>query len=58
MQIDPRCNERYTALRQRGHSHGRALRTLADRLLATACAMQKSQTLFDPDRKPPRSTLA
>jgi transposase len=58
MQIDPRCKERYAALRRRGHSHGRALRTLADRLLAMACAMLKSQTLFDPDRRKPRPAAA
>ena len=51
MQTDPESKRRYAALRQRGHSHGRALRTLGDRLLATACAMLRSQTLYDPDRK-------
>ena len=50
MQVDPQSKKRYLALRQRGHSHGRALRTLADRLLAIACAML-SQTLFDPNHK-------
>ena len=47
-----------TALRKRGKSHGRALRTLADRLLAMACAMLKSQTLFDPNRRKPRPAAA
>jgi transposase len=42
-----RC--RYAALRQRGHSHGRALRSVADRLLAVACAMLARQTTFDPE---------
>jgi transposase len=51
MQIDEACKSRYAALRKRGHSHGRALRTIGDRLLAMACAMLKSQTPFDPDRK-------
>jgi transposase len=41
-----RC--RYAALRQRGHSHGRALRTVADRLLSVACTLLEQQTLFDP----------
>ena len=36
------------ALRQRGHSHGRALRTVADRLLSVACTLLEQQTLFDP----------
>ena len=31
-----------------GHSHGRALRGVADHLLAVACSMLKSQTLYDP----------
>lgn len=41
-----RC--RYASLRQRGHSHGRALRSVADRLLAVACAMLARQARFDP----------
>lgn len=47
---DPRSKERYRALRQRGQTHGRALRTVADRLLAVACAMLRSRTLFDSAR--------
>ena len=58
MQTDPKCKERYAALRRRGHTHGRALRTLGDRLLATACAMLKSQTLFDPERNTPQPASA
>lgn len=50
IQHDPRSRAKYTALRQRGHSHARALRSVADRLLAMLCAMLRSQTLFDPDR--------
>lgn len=49
-QHDPRSRGRYAELRQRGHSHGRALRTVADRLLAVACAMLASRSLFDPNR--------
>ncbi len=48
IQHDPLSRERYAALRQRGNSHGRALRTVADRLLGVACAMLKTRTLFDP----------
>jgi transposase len=48
-QRDPKCRARYTALRKRGHSHGRALRGVADRLLALACVLLQRQTLFDPD---------
>ena len=47
-QHDPKCRARYGALRQRGHSHGRALRSVADRLLGLACVLLKRQTLFDP----------
>src|SRR5207249_4842726 len=47
-QRDPRCRARYTALRKRGHSHGRALRGVADRLLALVCVLLQRQTLFDP----------
>ena len=36
----------YEALRTRGHTHGRALRSVADRLLAVACAMLKTGTLY------------
>ena len=45
---DPLSKARYRALRARGHSHGRALRTVGDRLLAVACAMLKNGTLYDP----------
>ena len=47
-QRDPKCRARYTALRKRGHSHGRALRGVVDRLLALACVLLQRQTLFDP----------
>src|SRR5208337_933525 len=49
IQHDVRSRARYAKLRKRGHSHGRALRSVADRLLAVACAMLKSQTTFDPE---------
>jgi len=48
-QRDPKCRARYAALRHRGHSHGRALRSVADRLLALACVLLQRQTLFDPN---------
>ena len=47
-QHDELSRRRYAALRQRGHSHGRALRTVADRLLSVACTLLEQQTLFDP----------
>jgi transposase len=46
---DPNSRRRYDALRQRGHSYGRALRTVADRLLGVACVLLRRQVLFDPD---------
>lgn len=48
---DPRSAAAYAELRRRGHSHGRALRTVADRLLAVACAMLRDSTLFDPSKR-------
>lgn len=48
VQHDPRSRAKYAALRQRGHGHARALRSVADRLLAVACAMLESRTTFDP----------
>jgi len=49
IQHDELSRRRYASLRQRGHSHGRALRSVADRLLAVACAMLTRRTLFDPE---------
>lgn len=49
IQHDELSRRRYASLRQRGHSHGRALRSVADRLLAVACAMLTRQALFDPE---------
>ena len=48
VQHDPISRSKYTALRSRGHSHGRALRSVADRLLNVACAMLRSGTTFNP----------
>src|SRR3546814_9258828 len=50
LQRDPRSRAKYSSLRQRGHGHARALRSVADRLLAMLCAMLRTQTLYDPDR--------
>ncbi len=49
IQHDPVSRDRYAVLRARGHGHGRALRSVADRLLGVACAMLQSQTLYDPN---------
>lgn len=49
IQHDDLSRRRYAELRKRGHNHGRALRSVADRLLAVACAMLVRQTPFDPE---------
>jgi transposase len=49
-QCDPRAKHHYQTLRQIGHSHGRALRGVADRLLALLVAMLRDQTLYDTTR--------
>ena len=48
VQNDQTSRDKYAACRARGHSHGRALRSVADRLLNVACAMLKNRTTFDP----------
>ncbi len=48
VQLDPVSKAKYQALRQRGHGHARALRTVGDRLLNVACAMLRNQTVFTP----------
>jgi transposase len=50
---DPKSRGRYEALRARGHSYGRALRGVADRLLELACVLLRRQVLFDPDHGAP-----
>jgi transposase len=46
--LDPHWKARYAALRAGGHSHGRALRGIGDRLLATMVAVLKTRTPYDP----------
>jgi len=61
VQHDARSRAKYVALRGRGHSHGRALRSVADRLLNVACAMLKNRTLFNPSsiyRRPMKRRLS
>jgi transposase len=53
VQNDPVSHRRYEALRARGHSYGRALRGVADRLLGVACVLLRRQVLFDPDHGAP-----
>ena len=49
VQRDPISKAKYAALRARGHGHARALRSVADRLIAVACAMLENQTVFATD---------
>lgn len=51
VQHDPKSKAGYAALRARGHTHGRALRSIGDRLLALACAMLRDQTAYDAARR-------
>ncbi len=55
-QHDARSRSRYAALRARGHSHGRALRTVADRLLGIACVMLANRTTYDPQHEAARAS--
>ena len=47
-QRDPASRAYYATLRARGHSHGRALRSVADRLLRILMTLLERGQLFDP----------
>jgi hypothetical protein len=51
MQKDARAKQHYASLRQRGHSHGRSLRGVADRNLAMLMSMLKSGSMYDPAKR-------
>jgi len=55
IQNDRRSRAKYDALRSRGHSHARALRSVGDRLLKVACSMLKNGTLYDPTLAPAKT---
>ncbi len=55
---DPAAREHYAVLRQGGHTHGRALRGVADRLLRILCAMLRNGELYDPNRHRERHAAA
>ena len=46
----------YAALRKRGHSHARALRSIGSRLIGVACAMLSTGELFDAARQPQQAS--
>lgn len=54
-QTDPHAQAQYRALRAKGHSHGRALRSVADRNLRLLTAMLRDGTLYDETRQPKES---
>ena len=49
VQCDEHSKAHYAELRAKGHSHGRALRGVGDRLMAVLISMLASRTLYDPD---------
>jgi len=53
LQKDPRSRAHYHRLRQKGHSHGRALRGVVDRLLAMLISILRHQMPYDPKRRSP-----
>jgi transposase len=50
---DEAAHRYYAALRARGHSHGRALRSLADRWLRILMSMLNARTLYAPTQHVP-----
>ena len=48
---DPASKAAYAQLRVRGHSHGRALRGMADRWFKVLIAMLRNNTLYDIERR-------
>lgn len=50
-QHDPKSRRAYADLRARGQTHGRALRTIGDRLLRMICSMLRTRTVFDLSRR-------
>lgn len=48
LQHDEAARAYYAALRARGHSHGRSLRSVSDRWLRILMAMLNSRSLYDP----------
>jgi hypothetical protein len=52
VQCDPASRELYASLRSRGHSHGRACRTIADRMLRILIAMLRSRQLYNKHQLP------
>ena len=58
VQNDARSKEHYERLRKGGHGHSRALRGVADRLLAVLIAMLKSGQVYSANRRPSDAAVA
>ena len=56
-QRDIACRAKYRELRERGHTHARALRTIADRLLRILIAMLKSNTTYQVELAPSAAAI-
>lgn len=48
---DAKSEQHYRRLRDKGHSHARALRGVIDRLLSVAVAMLRDRSLYDPTKR-------
>jgi transposase len=48
---DSKSQQHYRKLRNKGHSHARALRGVSDRLLSVAVAMLRDRALYDPTKR-------
>lgn len=53
VQCDPVSKQLYSALRAKGHTHGRACRTIADRMLRILMAMLRDGTKYAPAENTP-----
>lgn len=58
LRCDALCHEQYRRLRAKGHSHARALRGVADRLLRILIAALKAGTVYDIQRLTALESLA
>ena len=58
VQKDPASKAYYAQLRARGHSHGRALRSVADRFLRILVTLLNRGELFDPTHRRPSAIPA
>lgn len=56
LQHNAAARRRYDALRQRGHGHARALRSVGDRLLYALCTTLRHQTPYDADHNSAKIT--